>query len=97
MTEKNKGGQKAWATDEQKEWLTSKLSLYIASRSSLTPPADFWAGLFEDWFSRWPIGAADGNDTPLGVGLAEGNEAALGIAVEEQVRRRKAVSSFGCR
>jgi len=75
--EKNKGGQKSWATNEQKEWLTSKLPSFMASRSS-TSPSDFWAGIFEGWFEKWPIGAEDGE---------------VETSSEERLKRKKAVSN----
>ena len=51
--EKNKGGSKPWATPEQKQWLTSRLALYISSKSTKTS-SDFWPSTFEEWFQQWP-------------------------------------------
>lgn len=77
-SDKNKGGQKAWTTNEQKDWLTNRLPSYVASRAS-DSPSDFWAGVFEGWFENWPISGAD-----------EGDAAAK--SSEEQAKKKKAVS-----
>jgi len=78
-TEKNKGGQKSWATAEQRDWLTSKLPDYATSKGSSTQ-GEFWPILFEEWFERWPVGQE---------GLGDG----LTADVEEQSKKCKAVSS----
>lgn len=62
--EKSKGGQKAWTTNEQKEWLTSQLPSFVASRSS-DSPSDFWASVFKGWFEKWPIGDAEGGEAVM--------------------------------
>ena len=64
-TEKNKGGQKAWTTEEQKVWLASLIPDYLASRSS-NAPREFWPGLFEDWLQMWPLGEADAKEKEAG-------------------------------
>jgi hypothetical protein len=76
--EKNKGGVKAWTSDEQKDWLTSMLPSYIASRAS-DSPSDFWDRLFEDWFEKWPIDATKEGDA---------------ISSEEKAKRKKMVSEI---
>ena len=75
-TTKNKGGQKSWATDQQKEWLVSKLPSFVASRSN-TSPGEFWPGLFEEWFQEWPL---------------EDSEDGAGLEMEVRLKRKKAVS-----
>jgi hypothetical protein len=51
---KNKGGQKAWTTDEQKAWLTTKIPDFQSARGS-SKQSEFWALLFENWFTKWPL------------------------------------------
>jgi hypothetical protein len=65
-TVKNRGGQKAWTTEEQKAWLTALIPDYLASRSS-SAPGDFWMGLLEDWFKLWPLGEANTKEKEAGV------------------------------
>jgi hypothetical protein len=77
--EKKKGGQKSWATNEQREWLTATLPAYIASRASESP-SDFWAGVFEEWFEKWPLGLPEAGDES---------------STEDQLKRKKAVSRLG--
>jgi hypothetical protein len=77
-SEKSKGGQKPWTTDEQKTWLTAQLPAYVASRGTESP-SDFWAGVFETWFDKWPIhGIEDGE----------------GLSVQEQGKKKKVVSEI---
>ena len=64
-TGKNKGGQKAWTTEEQKAWLASLIPDYLVSRSS-NAPGEFWPGLFEDWLRMWPLGKADAKEKEAG-------------------------------
>jgi hypothetical protein len=76
---KNKGGMKAWATDEQKAWLTKNITAYVAAKTSQLL-SDFWAPTFEDWFERWPIVEPTGQGDEV-----EG----------EAMKKKKQVSSFG--
>jgi hypothetical protein len=82
--EKNKGGQKLWATSEQKDWLTSRLPAFLASRNS-SAAADFWPTLFEDWFEKWPVAQVDGE------GALDGSSEVQTIR-EDLIRKKKAVS-----
>ena len=52
---KNRGGQKAWTTNDQREWLTSKLADFQNARNN-AKQGDFWTALFEEWFEKWPLG-----------------------------------------
>ena len=63
---KNKGGQKAWTTEEQKSWLTALIPEYLASRSS-SAPGEFWPGLLEEWFKLWPLGEANAEEKEDGM------------------------------
>jgi hypothetical protein len=76
---KNKGGQKARASEEQLEWLTSMLPSYMTSRAS-TAPGDFWPGGYETWFAKWPLEGPSAEEQAQGV-----DEAA-------KSRKKKAVS-----
>jgi hypothetical protein len=53
-TSKSKGGRAAWATDEQLEWLASKLPEFVASRIN-NALGDFWPTLYAEWFELWPL------------------------------------------
>jgi hypothetical protein len=75
--EKNKGGQKAWTTAEQREWLTEKLPSYKASRNSQVP-ADIWPSIFEGWFQKWALGEPDASE--------------VNIAAEVRLKNKKKVS-----
>ena len=79
---KNKGGKKAWTTEEQKKWLMDNLAAYVASRST-EAPSEFWPPIYEDWFAKWPVTVAEGETGDKEELLASG------------MNKRKEVSKFG--
>jgi hypothetical protein len=75
---KNKGGSKPWTTVEQRQWLASKISDYIASKTKGSTAA-FWPAIYEEWFRTWPLeGPSNGDD----------------ISADEALKRKKAVRFF---
>lgn len=47
--------RKGWTNDEQYEYLTSLIPVFVNAQSSKTT-ADQWPAIHEEWFNRWPIG-----------------------------------------
>jgi hypothetical protein len=62
---KNKGGQKAWTTNEQKAWLTAKIPEFQNARNA-SKQSDFWTTLFEEWFEKWLLEQPGDGSAPLG-------------------------------
>jgi hypothetical protein len=54
-TKDKKTSRKGWTNDEQYEYLTSQIPIFVNAQSSKTT-ADQWPAIYEEWFKRWPIG-----------------------------------------
>ena len=85
---KNKGGRPAWATEEQLEWLATKLPDFVASRTT-NAPGDFWPTLYTDWFENWPLNNLTESEIENGVTQK------VSMAHKKSVRAKCHVSSLG--
>lgn len=61
-----KVGRRSWTTDDQDKWLKERLPSFIDAQSKKGAGkskelSDFWSGLFESWFSKWPEPTASNN------------------------------------
>ena len=55
--ESKKKGCCKWMTDDQKEFLTAKIPVYLITQSKKSSQlcSDFWAPLWEAYFGKWPL------------------------------------------
>jgi hypothetical protein len=88
---KGKGGQKGWSTPEQTAWLDSLVpSFQKAQAGGFRKLAEFWPGLFEEWFIRWPgpstVMPSGDNDEAIGA-----TDATDAITMARKAEHAKAV------
>lgn len=63
MVKNNKGGRRGWATDEQAAFMRRVEPAYLTCQElGKRSLADFWPGVFEEWFTRWPETATGAED-----------------------------------
>ena len=73
--------KKPWATEEQLNFLTSKLPRYHMVQ--LTKEySGFWPHLYEDWFAQWPEKTELFPDKPGDKQLTADEEKSLGLALK---------------
>ena len=75
---------------EQKEWLMSKLAQFVASRRSETLHSEFWAGIYEEWFQKWPIEGDGVEDSKrrkaVSIEIVTGSDVALTLEIISKSR-----------
>src|ERR1700676_476465 len=81
-TEPKKRGRRSWTTEEQDDFLNSKIPSYLAAQSS-HPRSDFWPSFYEKWFEQWPTEPL--SEKEIEEGLTEGAKLAKAKLVSTSI------------